>query len=134
MLEPDVGKTFFEAESLCKSICGRIYFPSTLAENNEVFNIARKVPSFNDMIEYFYGDIWLRLSDPESEGIWLDPENRENLTFTNWNHAVPNLSILDSFLTPRVASGQHHVCFYGKYGKWKDAPASVSMPHVICEI
>ena len=42
MLKPDSAKTFDEATSLCKTICGRIYFPSSLAENNEVFKIARK--------------------------------------------------------------------------------------------
>ena len=115
MLEPEGGKTYNEAVSLCKSICGRIYFPSTPAENYEVFDLANL-----DIKDLLHGDIWLRLSDKDSEDIWLDPENRENLTFKNWENK------------------ELHASFYGNYGtwntgNWKAFDASIPMHHVICE-
>ena len=116
MLKPDSHKTFYEAERLCKSICGRIYFPSTLAENNEVFQIGRKGGSN-------YGDIWLRLSDEKTEGVWKDPENREILTFENWDKNQPSNSF----------GKQHHAHFVGNFGKWNDITASHEFRHVICE-
>ena len=118
MLKPDSAKSFDEAKSLCKSICGRIYFPSSLAEDNEVFQIARKAGSSEE-------DIWLRLSDKEFEGIWKDPENGETLTFMNWMKGQPN----------NFDNNQHHACFQGNSGEWNDVSAtSTTNPHVICEL
>ena len=116
MLKPDSKKSFDQAEKLCKIICGRVYFPSSLAENNEVFDIARKSGSE-------YQDIWLRLTDEEYEGIWKDPENRDYLTFNKWEKGQPN----------NVNSEQHHVVFEGNSGAWGDVPASYAFAHVICE-
>ena len=31
------------------------------------------------------GWFFIRLSDEETEGIWKDPDGKENLTFTNWD-------------------------------------------------
>ena len=125
MLKPDSAKTFYEAERLCKDICGNMYFTSSLAENNEVFDIARKAPSFKTDLNY--GDIWLRLSDKETEGTWKDPENREILTFKNWNQKSES--------QPNNYGGvQHYACFQGSDGKWNDVSASTTMPHVICEL
>ena len=115
MLKQGDRKTFHKAESLCKSICGSIYFPSSLAENNEVIDIARKGGS---------GDIWIRLTDEEAEGIWKDPENRDYLTFNNWEEGQPN----------NYDNEQHHAAFTGDLGKWNDSPAASAMIHVICEI
>ena len=118
MLKPDSAKSFDEAKSLCKSICGRIYFPSSLAENNEVFKIARKTESKSE-------DIWLRLSDKESEGIWKDPENRDTLTFMNWEKGQPN----------NYENNQHHAWFSGNSGEWNDISTDKNTtPHVICEL
>ena len=117
MLKPHSPKTFHEAENLCKSICGRIYFPSSLAENNEVFEIASKGGFIDE-------DIWLRITDEDTEGIWKDAENEESLTFKNWGNGQPNnLS----------RNGQHHAFFLSS-GKWGDANADHDhFPHVICE-
>ena len=116
MLKPDTDKTFHEAESLCKNICGIIYFPSSLAENNKVFDIAGKGGSQDQ-------DIWLRLTDEGAEGIWKDPENRDYLSFMNWQKEQPNNS-----------GGQHHACFIGSSGQWNDAADSNKKRHVICEL
>ena len=116
LLKPDSGKTFYGAGSLCKSICGSLYFPSTLAENNEVFAIASRAKLDTD-------DVWLRLSDEEKEGVWKDPENRETLTFQNWERGQPN----------NVKGRQHHANFKAP-GKWNDFPATHKFRHVVCEL
>ena len=120
MLKPDKKKNFNEAQKLCKSICGpncgSIYFPSSLAENNEVFGIARTTKMNEE-------DIWLRLSDEQTEGVWKDFESREDLSFKNWDKDQPNNN----------NRNQHRALFMGRYGKWNDANASYAVAHVICE-
>ena len=39
LLKPSEGKSFYHAKSICESICGNLYFPSTLMENNVVCTI-----------------------------------------------------------------------------------------------
>lgn len=117
MLKPDESKTFNEAQSICKNICGKIYFPSTLAENNAVNEIARKNGAVGT-------DIWLRLSDAETEGIWKDVENREKLTFTNWEEGQPN----------NHGGDQHYACFQQITGTWGDLSDHQARRHVICEL
>ena len=119
MLKPVYEKNFNDADRLCKSICGRIYFPSSFAENNEVFEIAKKSAKLGT------GDIWIRLSDQDTEGIWKDPDNRETLTFDNWDSGQPN---------DRWSGGQQHVNFKGLSGKWNDYHATHEVRHVICEL
>jgi len=116
MLKKSDKKNFQDADILCKYICGRIYFPSSFAENNEVFEIAKKSANLDT------DDIWLRLSDQETEGIWKDPDNRETLTFENWDSGQPN----DKW-------GQEHVNFKGP-GKWNDYHHTHKVRHVICEL
>ena len=116
MLKPVKKKNFNEAQKLCKSICGSIYFPSSLAENNEVFEIARTAKTEHE-------DIWLRLSDEQTEGVWKDFESREDLTFTNWDKGQPN----------NYDGIQHRVLFIRNSGKWNDAVFSFLVTHVICE-
>ena len=118
MLKPNVKKNFYDAESLCKQICGRIYFPSSLPENNELFGIALKGG-------FSFEDIWLRLTDEETEGTWKDPENRETVTFQNWQENQPN----------NLQNKQHHVSFRGTLGEWGDLDAETFLvTHVICEL
>ena len=117
MLKPDAKKNFNEAEKLCESICGSIYFPSSLAENDEVFQIARTAKTDHE-------DIWLRLSDEEVEGVWKDHENRVDLTFSNWEKNQPN----------NYGGIQHRALFVKNVGEWNDMKASFTVAHVICEI
>ena len=82
LLKPNDGKkTFKEAKKICQRICGAMYFPSTLSENNEVSAIVQK--NGNNWI-------WIRISDKEEEGTWKDPDNKEVLSFTNWNSGQPD--------------------------------------------
>ena len=42
LLKSSEGKFFYHAKSICESICGNLYFPSTLMENNVVHFIAKE--------------------------------------------------------------------------------------------
>ena len=79
-----VDSTYEKAKSVCENICGRLYFPSTLKEIDEiesVLNRCRVKGRCRDDI----GDIWLRMTYNETVGTWYDPDNKEDLTFLNFN-------------------------------------------------
>ena len=116
LLKPSEKKSFYHAKSICESICGNLYFPSTLVENNVVRFIAEE----NGAPEY---DIWLRLSDHEEEGVWKDPDNKETLTFTNWANPQP-----DNF------NGYEHFGMFWYSGKWNDVIQSRGASYILCEL
>merc|ERR1712131_47546 len=93
-------KTFKQANSICESVCGAMYFPSSLAENNEVFAIKKK---------HTNALIWIRISDEEKEKVWKDPDNKEMLTFTNRSSDQPN-----------NYDGKQHWGSMMSDGKWND--------------
>ena len=64
--------TFNDANSTCESVCGRIYFPSTADENDEVAKFLIDQKSWMN--------IWLRLVYNKTEDAWKDPDNKEILT------------------------------------------------------
>ena len=64
VIKPNDGKTWKEnrktwtqAYSICKSICGNLYFPSSLTENNEVHTFTTTNYGRN------FGVIWLRIRE-----------------------------------------------------------------------
>lgn len=109
-------KTWSDAKILCESICGAMYFPSTLIENNEVYTIMKK----NN-----FGWIWIRISDEEKEGSWKDPDGKEVLTFTNWESDQPNN------LHGNQHWGEMNV---SRDGKWNDDSSSGMTSSIICEL
>ena len=90
-----------------------MYFPSTLAENNEVQAIRKE-----------YGIFWIRISDEEKEGTWKDPDNKEVLTFTNWNYDQPNNS----------GGPQSWGEMYYSDGKWNDDSDTGTNDYIVCEL
>ena len=54
LIELTYFPTYNDAKSACKNLCGSLYFPSTLDENNEVEAILANQKSLK------YRDIWLR--------------------------------------------------------------------------
>ena len=116
LLRPSAKKSFYHAKSICESICGNLYFPSTLVENNIVRFIAKDngAPDHN---------IWLRLSDHEEEGVWKDPDNKDALTFTNWSEPQP-----DNF------NGIEHFGIFSYAGMWNDAREAHGVSHILCEL
>ena len=69
---------------ICESICGAMYFPSTLTESKEIATIMKN----HQKTDIYW--VWIRLSDQVEEGVWKDPDNKEILTFTNWYLSEPN--------------------------------------------
>ena len=115
LLKPSEKKSFYHAKSMCESICGNLYFPSTLVENNVVRFIAR---------ENGAQDIWLRLSDHEEEGIWKDPDNKETLTFTDWHDNQPD----------NYNGNEDYGLFWIMIGKWNDATVLHGVSYIMCEL
>ena len=79
-----VDNTYEKAKSVCEHICGRLYFPSTLNEIDEIESVLNRC-RVNRRCRDDIGDIWLRLTYNETVGTWYDPDNKENLTFLNFN-------------------------------------------------
>ena len=73
-------KTYDKAQMVCKDICGDLYFPSSQKENDEVESVLDGRRGYSHDI----GWVWLRIHYDQSDGKWKDPDNKENLTFTNF--------------------------------------------------
>ena len=79
------SNTYEKAKSVCENICGRLYFPSTLKENNEVESFLNRWRG-NRYRWFDFENVWLRMTYNETVGTWYDPDNKEDLTFLNFNH------------------------------------------------
>ena len=73
-----------------------------------------------------YADyIWLRISDEERERNWKDPDNKESLTFTNWD---------SSWGQPDNDRGKEHWGLMNNVGYWWDESDTDKWPHFVCEL
>ena len=84
--------TYKKAESVCENICGRLCLPSTLKENDEVESVLVR-----HLKNYGYGinNVWLRMTYNETAETWYDTDNKEDLTFLNFDHFDDILNITD---------------------------------------
>ena len=80
LIKEDDDQEYTDAEDVCKDICGRIYFPSSLDENLDV----EKVLDDGVSGPYFSDDVWLRIFYNETIGNLTDPDNNELLTFRHF--------------------------------------------------
>ena len=101
-------------------MCGDLYFPSTLNDDMEIESI------LNDH-HYETGNLvgwhWIRISNKEMEGIWKDPDNKENLTFTNWMNGYP-----------RPGTSRHHAVLTYT-GDWFDTFSTMDFTDsLLCEL
>ena len=73
---------------------------------------------------------WIRISDTETEGIWKDPEDKENLTFTNWEEGSPRIPGRNE------SSHWYNHAVMNYFGKWYDTigTADFSDTEVLCEL
>ena len=111
LLKPAVKKNFRQAKKICDSICGDLYFPSTLEENNEVAAIIKERDIY---------DLLLRISDIEQEWVWKDTDHKEVLHFTNWAGTQPN-------------SGEHYAAM-ARNGKWWDKKEKHLVSYILCQL
>ena len=132
--EIDNRNTYENAKSVCENICGRLYFPSTLKENDEVNSVLNRECLNRRTCRN--RSVWLRLTYDETISSstwynhmvgWYDPDNKEDLTFLNFDH----------FDRIREYAGtmEHHVIMDteedGKW--WSRAGIQKHSPCVVCE-
>ena len=119
LLQSNGTNSFGKAKGTCESICGAMYFPSSLAEIKEVAQIMKN----HAKTDNFW--IWIRLSDQEKEGEWKDPDNKEILTFTNWSSGHPN----------NRNGRQHWGYMWSNWaGRWGALSDGGSTYHIACEL
>ena len=92
--------TYDDANNACKSVCGRIYFPSTMAESDEVEQFLNDQAGIHgpeqvglrtnqsvdpwDQDSFDGGrDVWIRLVYYRTEDEWKDADGKEILTVDN---------------------------------------------------
>ena len=81
MIKSSPGKTNDQTRFLCASICGRMLSPSSQKENDEVASILERNGAS--------GTVWIRISDTDKDGVWIDIENNSPINFTNWASEQP---------------------------------------------
>ena len=68
-----LGRPDIEAQKLCESFCGSIYYPSSLAENLEV----ERVLDIEVNDHWFSDDVWIRIVFNRTDHKWKDAGNIE---------------------------------------------------------
>ena len=122
------NKTYKQAKSVCEHICGRLYLPSTLKENNEVESVLHSC-RVNRRCGSDVENIWLRMTYNETVGTWYDPDNKEDLTFLNFHNG-------DRIRECSRNMEHHAVMNYKDDGKWfsKVGIKSKYTSYVLCEL
>ena len=105
-----------EAQKLCESICGNIYYPSTLDENLEVEHVLDDGVGFG---HWFTDDVWIRIVFNRTEHKWKDAGNIE----TNIEYYFRNGD-----------TDKGHVSMDG-LGKWESRSWTESLSeYILCEL
>ena len=120
--------TYETAKSVCENICGRLYFPSTLKDNFEVYSILDRVNG-----RYKSGYIWLRMTYNETVETWYDPDNKEDLTFLKFH---PSDEIRDCTDDDEYCgiTKEHHAVM-GHNGEWWSRSGNNKYSeYVFCEL
>ena len=114
----DRYKGFFDTLFFCKSICGRMFKPTSQNENDEVHSIMKRNGAWDFFIRLTYSteDSSGFLS---KEGVWRDPETDEIANFTNWGNG-------------EYINRESYVLFHKSDGKWYETSDTSSM--VVCEL
>jgi len=125
--EGSADNKYEEAKIVCENHCGRLYFPSTLKENDEVESILFRCRFYRCI--YDVGNVWLRMTYNETVGTWYDPDNSKDLTFLNFHHT--------DVIRECAGSMEHHaVMDIGNDGQWwsRAGIQNSYSPYVLCEL
>ena len=118
--------TYKKAKSVCENICGRVYLPSTLKENDEVELV------FLRHLNNFGLGLWLRMTYDETAGTWYDPDNKEDLTFLNFDQ-FDQFQDWTKNLNCESTKEHHAVMAYdGEW--WSRDGVNIYSPYVLCEL
>ena len=114
-IKPDSNLFYGRAKLHCLDICGRLYFPSSFSEMNEI----KKYASHNQWSSW---RIWLRISYDKQHWYWKDPDEIQNLELLNWGDGDRNLKPQNNALL--ASDGK----WYASNGNYQNAT------HLICEL
>ena len=104
----------YEAKRICQAICGRVFLPVSSEENQQAA----------EFIASYSSDVFLRISDTYTEGVWKDFETFEDLKFTNWDNGEPN----------DYGNGEDYATLI-RNGRWNDCPYNgLSFTGILCEL
>ena len=141
-------RSYDNAINTCKRICGNLYFPSTLAENNEV----DKISGYEKYDGNPKNHIWIRIFYNSTDKKWYDADNKgDGITVIigfshSFNNSTPyykeNLTFLNfhpgDYTDPRV---DHHAAMEPSGLWWSDTfypgkqfVSYFTAHNVICEL
>ena len=117
LVQKKYRQQYIEAKHFCESICGNIYYPSTLAENHEVEDVLNDKYPRSD---FFTEDVWIRVVYNETEGEWKDPDNIE--THIDYNFREKSTIMRNVYMD-------------SPHGKWVSRDGTISLSqYVLCEL
>ena len=127
MYDDKTHKTYKRAKGVCENICGRLYLPSTLKENDEVESVL-------DVLG-LHGNVWLRMTYNDTVGTWYDPDNQEDLTFLNFDYSDTILDCTDNFKCGFHGEGtkEHHAVIDNDGKWWSRSGNNKYSEYVLCE-
>lgn len=104
----DLGGTWEEAESYCRSLGGHLATITSQEENDALYQYICSLE---------VGSAYIGLTDNVQEGLWLWVTGEE-LDYTNWHTGEPNNDY----------SGENYAMFYDRYtdGTWNDGDFGVN--------
>ena len=114
--------TWYDAETKCKAVGGRLFEPRTKAHNDEV---ATNVVEIMDQASYWF---WLGIS--LTNGEWIYNSDGSEVNFVNWRSGEGNggSSQNCSTLYTRPDHPETH------HGRWWDEPCTWGGGFFICEV
>ena len=125
LVQKKYRQQYIEAKHFCESICGNIYYPSTLAENHEVEDVLNDKYPRSD---FFTEDVWIRVVYNETEGEWKDPDNIET-------HIDYNFNVERRTFPSWKSTSMRHVAMDSPHGKWVSRDGTISLSqYVLCEL
>ena len=124
VIKSSSNRAFYDSLFLCKSICGLMFKPESIEENEEVLSILKRNGINSNYL--------IRISDKDEtsdrqrskEGIWRDTTDDSPITFTHWEKGHPS-----------AANSNYDFAYvYYQTGYWRDTTVSSGYPYIICEL
>ena len=126
--------TYEKAKSVCEDICGRLFLPSTLKENESLRNRC-DVIGYCGITDRGIGNVWLRMTYNETVGTWYDPDNKKDLTFLKF-HRIDEIRDCSVTCCNRYCGDakEHHAVMDHNGEWWSRAGNNEYSEYVFCEL
>ena len=124
--------TYEKSKSVCEDICGRLYLPSTLKENDELESV---LVGHLKNYGYWTNDVWLRMTYNETAGTWYDPDNKKDLTFLKF-HPYDEFRDCSATCCNQYCGDakEHHAVMDHNGEWWSRADNNEYSEYVFCEL